>query len=128
MSPSDAQSGLGRLQLHLPPESGAPAAARRALRTLPLGDRADDILLIASELVTNAVLHAHTDEPIELTVECRPDGAWVEVRDHGHGFASAEPGRGHGLQILAAASSRWGIVQDDCTAVWFEIDDVHHTA
>jgi anti-sigma regulatory factor (Ser/Thr protein kinase) len=95
---------------------------------LPLGDRADDILLIASELVTNAVLHADTIEPIELTVECGPDGAWVEVRDHGHGFGTGSPDEGHGLQILAAASERWGIVQDDCTSVWFEVGAHHATA
>jgi hypothetical protein len=128
MSPGEAYSGLGRLQLQLPPEPGAPAAARRALRTLPLGDRADDVLLIASELVTNAVLHADTAEPIELNVECRPDGTWVEVRDHGHGFAQASVGEGHGLQILAAASERWGIVQDGSTCVWFEVESHHDTA
>ena len=121
MPPHEAQSGLGRLQLQLPPDSGAPAVARSALRTLPLGDRVDDVLLLASELVTNAVLHADSTEPIELIAECRPDAAWVEVRDHGHGFESAPLGEGHGLQILAAASERWGIVQDGSTAVWFEI-------
>jgi hypothetical protein len=121
MPPKHAHSGLGRLQLQLLPESGAPAAARRALRTLPLGARADDVLLIASELVANAVVHADTIEPIELTVECRPDGAWVEVRDHGHGFAAGPHGDGRGLQILAAASNRWGIVQDGATSVWFEV-------
>jgi hypothetical protein len=128
MPPSEAHAGLGRLQLQLPPESGAPAAARRALRTLPLGDRAEDILLIASELVTNAVVHAGTHDPIELTVECRPEGTWVEVRDHGHGFGQPPTREGHGLQILAAASQRWGIVQDSCTTVWFEVGSPHHTA
>jgi anti-sigma regulatory factor (Ser/Thr protein kinase) len=116
------------LHLQLPPEPGAPAAARRALRTLPLGDRAHDILLIASELVANAVVHADTVQPIELTAECRPHGTRVEVRDHGHGFASAQHGRGHGLQILAAASEHWGIVQHGCTAVWFEVGAHHDTA
>jgi nitrate/nitrite-specific signal transduction histidine kinase len=122
MPPNQAQqSGLGRLQLQLPPESGAPAAARRALRTLPLGDRADDVLLLASELVTNAVLHAGSRNPIELIAECRPDGTWVEVRDHGRGFESPPLRAGHGLQILTATSDRWGIVQDDATRVWFEL-------
>lgn len=121
MPPNEAQPGLGRLQLQLPPDSCAPAVARRALRTLPLGDRAGDVLLVASELVTNAVLHADSPEPIELVAECRPDGTWVEVRDHGHGFGSPPLGEGHGLQILTAASERWGIVQDGSTTVWFEI-------
>jgi hypothetical protein len=121
MPPNQARPGLGRLQLQLPPDSGAPAAARRALRTLPLGQRGDDVLLVASELVTNAVLHARSSEPIELVAECRPDGTWVEVRDHGRGFAAPPLGQGHGLEIMTAASERWGIVQDDATAVWFEI-------
>jgi nitrate/nitrite-specific signal transduction histidine kinase len=128
MPPNETHAGLGRLQLQLPPESGAPAAARRALRTLPLGDRADDVLLIASELVTNAVVHADTAEPIELTAECRPDSTWVEVRDRGTGFGAPPVGQGHGLQILALASERWGIVHDDCTAVWFEVAGGHATA
>jgi anti-sigma regulatory factor (Ser/Thr protein kinase) len=121
MPPPETRPGLGRLQLHLSPEPGAPAAARRALRSLPLGDRADDVLLLASELVTNAVIHAHADGPIELTAECRPDATWVEVRDHGPGFASPRPHPGHGLHIVTAASERWGIVQDGATSVWFEV-------
>jgi anti-sigma regulatory factor (Ser/Thr protein kinase) len=121
MSPDKAQSGLGRLQLQLPPEPGAPAAARHALRSLPLGDRAEDVLLVASELVTNAVVHADSAEPIELAVECRPDATRVEVRDHGGGFEAAPVRAGHGLQILTAASDRWGIVRDRGTTIWFEV-------
>ncbi len=121
MPANETQPGLGRLQLQLPPDPGAPAAARRALRTLPLGTRADDVLLVASELVNNAVQHADSDDPIELVAECRPDGAWVEVTDHGDRFDTPPIGAGHGLQILTAASQRWGIVHDGCTTVWFEI-------
>jgi anti-sigma regulatory factor (Ser/Thr protein kinase) len=121
MPPREARSGLGRLQLQLPPEPGAPAAARRALRTLPLGDRADDVLLVVSELVTNAVLHADSAEPIELAAECRPDATWVEVRDHGRGFDAMPLDEWHGLRILTAACDRWGIVRDHGTTIWFEI-------
>ena len=121
MSPEGARSGLGRLQLHLDPDPDAPAAARRALRSLPLGDRTDDVLLLASELVTNAVVHAAAHGPIELTAECRPDATWVEVRDHGPGFASPQPAPRHGLQIVSVASERWGIVEDGATSVWFEV-------
>jgi anti-sigma regulatory factor (Ser/Thr protein kinase) len=88
---------------------------------LPLGDRATDVLLLASELVTNAVVHVDADGPIELTAECRPDATWVEVSDHGPGFPSPPPDTGHGLQIVTAASNRWGIVQDGATSVWFEV-------
>lgn len=38
--------------------------------------------LLTAELVANAVQHTDGDEPIELAVELRPDGAWqVEVHD-----------------------------------------------
>jgi two-component sensor histidine kinase len=121
MSPDSTRSGLGRLQLNLDPAPDAPASARRALRSLPLGERADDVLLLASELVTNAVVHAETGGPIELTAECRPDATWVEVRDHGPGFASPHPVPRHGLNIVSATSERWGIVQDGATSVWFEV-------
>ena len=121
MPPDATRSGLGRLQLHLDPEPTAPAAARRALRSLPLGDRAEDVLLLASELVTNAVVHADAEGPIEVTAECRPDATWVEVRDHGPGFGSPQPLPGHGLKIVSVASDRWGIVDDGGTSVWFEV-------
>src|SRR5215212_11714740 len=121
MSPNEADSGLGRLQLQIPRDSGAPAAARRALRTLPLGEREIDVLLVASELVTNAVVHAESAEPIELLAESGPDHAWVEVRDRGRGIVAQPVTHGHGLQLLTAAAERWGIVHDDCTSVWFEI-------
>jgi anti-sigma regulatory factor (Ser/Thr protein kinase) len=108
------------LELELPPDPGAPAAARRALRTVPLGAHAGDVLLLVSELVTNAVVHAGTGGPIELTVEYDADRTWVEVRDHGPGFGPAPP-RGYGMQMLAAASAHWGIVHDGTTRIWFDV-------
>ena len=107
----------------LSPDVHAPAAARRALRTLPLGDRAADVLLMASELVADAVIHAvhASDEGIELYASCEAGCTRVEVRDHGHGFVDGELAGGNGLQVLAAASERWGIEHDGTTRVWFEL-------
>jgi anti-sigma regulatory factor (Ser/Thr protein kinase) len=121
MPPYEAPHGLGRLQLQLLPDPGAPVAARRALRALPLGGRAEDVLLLVSELVTNAVVHAGSDEPIELTAECGGGSVRIEVRDHGHGFPYTPPREGYGMQMLAAASDRWGIEHDDGACVWFEL-------
>lgn len=123
MQPEEAHAGSRRLHLVLPPDVHAPAAARRALRTLPLGDRADDVLLLASELVADAVVHAihAADEPIELSASCENGCTRVEVHDHGHGFVDGELAGGYGLQILAAASERWGIEHDGTTRVWFEL-------
>jgi hypothetical protein len=124
MHREEAQSWARRLHLMLPPDVHAPAEARRALRALPLGARADDVLLLASELVASAVAHAgHSpDEPIELTAACKPGCTRVEVRDHGSGLAAGEQAGGLGLHVLAAASERWGIEHDGLTRIWFELD------
>jgi len=47
-----------RLRLDLTPAPEAPGCARRALERLALGPLRDDTLLLASELVTNAVHRA----------------------------------------------------------------------
>ena len=122
MQPDDAEPRRGRLRLLLTPDQNAPAAARRALRDLPLGERGDDVLLLASELVTNAVVHGAVaaDEPIELEAECDDGCARVEVRNRGSGFVR-ERAAGYGLLIVAAATDRWGLSQDGATCVWFEV-------
>jgi hypothetical protein len=123
MQRKEAQAGRRRLHLMLPPDVHAPAAARRALRTLPLGERAGDVVLLASELVASAVGAAHApDEPIELSASCNSGRTRVEVHDHGHGLAAGDLAGGYGLQVLSIASARWGIEHDRTTRVWFELD------
>jgi anti-sigma regulatory factor (Ser/Thr protein kinase) len=122
MEADERKRGAERLSLRIKPDVYAPAVARRALRELPLGERADDVLLLASELVTNAVLHAglDPDEPIELHAACDESHAHVEVRDPGAGFAHV-PGAGFGLRIVEATTHRWGIEHDHQTRVWFDV-------
>ena len=122
--PVDEAAAGAHLRLLLTPDVDAPAAARRALKALPLGDCADDVLLLASELVTNAVLHAglREDQVIELDADCARDGATrVAVRDHGRGFQPGGPAEGHGLHMMAALAPDWGVAQDGETCVWFEV-------
>ena len=79
------------LNLLLTDESGAPATAREALRNgngmLPDGIR-DDVLLLVSELVTNAVRHAGAgpDRPLQLQLLRGPRWVVVTVGDEGPGF------------------------------------------
>jgi anti-sigma regulatory factor (Ser/Thr protein kinase) len=124
MQRKEAHAGSRRLQLMLPPDVHAPATARRALRALPLGQRASDVVLLASELVASAVCGGphDPDEPIELSAACKPGYTRVEVHDHGHGLAAGDMAGGYGLQVLSAASERWGIEHDGTTRVWFEVD------
>ena len=123
MQREEAQAGPRRLQVTLPPNVDAPAAARRALRSLPLGDREVDVLLLASELITNAVVHADAamSRPIELSAACEGGRTHVEVRCHDDGAIAAELSVGYGLRLLAGATERWGVERDGMTLVWFEL-------
>jgi anti-sigma regulatory factor (Ser/Thr protein kinase) len=78
---------------------------------------ADDLVLLASELSTNAVVHSRSREPGgEFTVHAyvRPgDYAWLEVQDEGGPWTTSEPDdeRGRGLAIVAAIAGddNWGV-------------------
>ena len=122
------------LNLVLTEESGAAATARRALiegnGELPETVR-DDVVLLVSELVTNAVLHAGAGPERPLLVELLTGPRWVvvTVSDEGPGFTwrPSPEGRsnasgGWGLFLVDQIADRWGV---ECSAagarVWFEI-------
>ena len=110
----------------------APGAARaRAGELLPEHldeDDLADVVVLVSELVTNAVRHggAHEGETIVVLLAIAPQVLRVEICDRGAGFtAPAWPrpragGGGNGLVLLARMSSSWGVACDDGTCVWFE--------
>ena len=119
-------------RLELAPVLDSPRRARVAAREL-FGDRLDgrranDVLILVTELVTNAVRHAGLgpDERIELRLAARPGTVRAEVRDPGPGFVPVErePGQGggFGLMLLRTLPDRWGISAPGPTSVWFEID------
>jgi anti-sigma regulatory factor (Ser/Thr protein kinase) len=90
-------------------------------------DRVDDMMLVASELVTNAVVHADTD--LELVIDVRPEAVRIEVRDGSNDPAvkqapSDTPKEGGlGLAIVDTLSDRWGsdAIPGDGKRVWCEI-------
>ncbi len=85
--------------------------------------RAADARLVVSELVTNAVVHAHT--PIELTVHVRHGVLRIEVTDLG----ADRPQRwarndttGRGLPIIEALAGAWGVIDlGSSKTVWCEL-------
>ncbi|MEU9859974.1 ATP-binding protein [Streptomyces sp. NPDC047971] len=87
----------------------------------------EDILLLVSEVVTNAYTHGGT--PYELRID-RADGRlWVQVSDTSpvrprpHGPHLASRSSGHGLYLLERLSSAWGSRRrGEGKAVWFEVD------
>lgn len=136
-SPSDrADAGCDvSFAARLAPDRVAAATARRKVR-LRLGQLVepamlDDVLLVVSELVTNAVRHGCGD--VELHVVF--DGRCVtgHVRDEGQGFAHGARRRspdqvgGHGLRLVEVVAAGWG-VRDGSAHVWFEIAEQHPTA
>jgi anti-anti-sigma factor len=127
-----------RVELELPRAPQSPSRARAELRELMSG-RADDdelasIVLLTSELVTNAVVHPRSagETPIGLRVTTYEDGVRVEVEDAGEGFDPARPitiesQRGRGLFLVDRCAAKWGARRahtDRGTRfrVWFELD------
>jgi anti-sigma regulatory factor (Ser/Thr protein kinase) len=115
----------------LPDGPETSAAARAALREACRDSSVDldDVLLCASELVTNALLHGLP--PIELEVRAEADRVWVAVHDAGRG--GVEPRRtvtvdtsaGRGLHIVDSLAARWGSSYEGGTnTIWFEIGAV----
>ncbi|MEZ0070443.1 anti-sigma regulatory factor (Ser/Thr protein kinase) [Streptacidiphilus sp. MAP12-20] len=86
---------------------------------------AEDVLLMASEIVTNAALHA--GGPREVVVLA--DGPWlrVEVLDASaappvlYPSVASRPG-GHGLRVVQRLAAAWGSEpRAGGKAVWFEV-------
>ena len=83
------------------------------------------VLLLTSELVTNAYRHAGTETRVSVRLD--DDCTRVEVRDVGRGEPELRPldtdrVDGRGLQIVDALSDRWGYHSNaGGTAVWFEL-------
>jgi anti-sigma regulatory factor (Ser/Thr protein kinase) len=83
------------------------------------------VLLLTSELVTNAFRHAGTETRVSVRLD--DDCTRVEVRDVGGGEPELRPldtdrVDGRGLQIVDALSDRWGYHSNTGgTAVWFEL-------
>ncbi|MFI8448602.1 ATP-binding protein [Streptomyces erythrochromogenes] len=90
-------------------------------------DDSEDVLLLVSEVVANACLHA--GGPRTLLLECTDDLLRVEVTDSNPAAPTprsrpdpARPG-GYGLLIVERIARRWGTVPlADGKCVWAEID------
>ena len=112
----------------------AGAEARRALTAgngrLPAAARAD-VLLLLTELVTNAVRHGGVPPDQTVSVEVRqwPRRVRVEVVDPGTRFTQVRPGSrgdesgGWGLFLVDRIADSWGVARALAgTCVWFEIE------
>ena len=74
------------VRLHVCCNRAAPSAVRAALSSVAgIGRRLDDLMLVASELVSNAVLHSGcaSEDMIEVRVERIAEHLLISVRDPG---------------------------------------------
>lgn len=93
------------------------------LRAHGLGALAEDVVLVVSELATNAVRHART--PFTVRLQGGGDLLLLTVRDSSHRVASKRPPDststgGRGLGIVDELSHDWGVDQTGLTdkSVW----------
>ncbi|MDX6213918.1 MAG: hypothetical protein QOF82_3005 [Frankiales bacterium] len=119
----------GEPQLHLGPEPTSARAARAFVRhhvDSSDADLRDSAELLASELVTNGVLHAHSD--MTLGVVARETCVLIAVSDGNravpherHAGLSAESGRG--IALVSKVSRKWGVTpQASGKIIWCLID------
>lgn len=114
------------------PELGSPAAARAFVRS-ELQRRSvpepplETAILLTSELVSNALLHARTE--VDLLLIMAASGVRVEVHDCGIGRPTGSPEppapgatTGRGLMMVDALARSWGVDGTiDGKTVWFEL-------
>ncbi len=133
MTPAGTADALCWAVLEVParPEH---ARTARNLVAITLGDGhpcAADAVLLASELVTNSVLHSSSSRPgatVTITIWSDMSSVLVEVTDAGgdsvptvHDGSDAEDGRG--LFLVEQLSARWGHRDDEegGRVTWFEV-------
>ncbi|MFC4120819.1 ATP-binding protein [Nonomuraea zeae] len=116
-----------RVDAHLPAEMGsitvARQIAREALSESGFQGRHEDVLLVVSELVTNALVHGAG--PPELRIRGDVARMRIEVGDDGEDLPEPrEPGpaSGWGLHVVRLLCTGWGIESDkDGKVVWCEV-------
>lgn len=124
-------SGRELLALEVGCGPEAPAIARAALRQIKeLGAAHDDAILIASELVTNAVVHSGGSPADTIQVRAVLMGGDVSISVHDSGLSGDTPhlrnthvlqADGRGLRIVDSLARRWGFELDCGHRVWAEL-------
>jgi anti-sigma regulatory factor (Ser/Thr protein kinase) len=131
--PEWSVDALASWEVALPAARQAPGAARVALADW-LQPRVpqrvlEDAQLVASELVTNSVLHAEVEPGTSLVhvgVQLASTVLRIHVQDSGTTgtLAPRAPdvaSGGYGLNLVATIASQWGISRNGSTRVWADL-------
>lgn len=105
-----------RVRTTLPASVSTPAAARALARDAVLRGHAavriEDVALVVSELVTNAVLHGDGDVTLDVLVEANAVHIAVEDLDPGTPQVTEtglDGDSGRGLALVAKVAAQWGV-------------------
>ena len=124
-----------QISVNIPVQPEAVAMARDAVVQAVVDQRSsaqriDDLRLLTSEIVTNALRHAGmgSQDSLVVGVEISQDRVRVQVADHGQGFdpagleaPAADRVGGWGLVLVQQLADRWGVIRNDPNFVWFEL-------
>lgn len=111
-------------------DESAPAGARAAIREIdPAAPLIGDAMLLASELVTNAVRHSGCQPTDHITLRAAVRGSVVrlEVSDPARSASVPrlpgpdDPFGGMGLRVVEALADRWGNERGREQVVWAEL-------
>jgi anti-sigma regulatory factor (Ser/Thr protein kinase) len=118
------------LSLDIPCDHDAPSTVRAALgrvnsRAWAMGG----VMLIASELVSNAVLHSGClhQHMLKIRASATRDRITISVHDPGVSGQRAQPrteqntGGGWGLRLVDQLATRWGAQRENGYHVWAEV-------
>ena len=127
---------MSPVDVELPAEASSAAAARAAVRSLLVGpglqgvprpdqQALDRVLLLTSEVVTNAILHARTALRLTASVE----GGQVRVRVYDSmrlvprvRSYGTDAGTGRGMHLVSALADQWGVEETSSgKCVWFTV-------
>ncbi|MGW7544103.1 SpoIIE family protein phosphatase [Streptomyces sp. NPDC054770] len=110
----------------------ARAFVRDTLQGWGFADVVDDAVVLTSELVTNAVVHAgthadvlclRTDDGVRIEVSDRYPEREVPLQGSAVNMGSPDREGGRGLQLCAALATRWGVEYTSTYKnVWFQLD------
>ncbi|GGW69624.1 hypothetical protein GCM10010381_63100 [Streptomyces xantholiticus] len=110
----------------------ARAFVRDTLQGWGHSDVVDDAVVLTSELVTNAVIHAGTaadvlclrsEDGVRVEVADRYPEREVPIQGAGRTIANLDSENGRGLLLCAALASRWGVEYTPThKTVWFQLD------
>jgi anti-sigma regulatory factor (Ser/Thr protein kinase) len=130
--PTELQQCRVRLATGPAAAGEARGQVRAAIRDWGLPVDQDVAVLLASELVTNAVMH-ETGETVGLGIRCSRGRLRVDVYDTSLSFpvvtvAAGDAETGRGLMLVAALAAEWGFYRTPAgKAVYFTLlfDDDH---